>query len=64
MLYLHMYFHIDMYTYVYTFVCMHACNNNNPRRKGYQFKSMGDGMSSKKDSWERLERENRQENTL
>lgn len=60
-----MYFYIDMHTYAYTFVCMHACNNNNSRRKGYQFKSMGvGGTGSRKDSWEGLEREKGQENMM
>lgn len=54
-----------MHTYAYAFVCMHACNNNNPRRKGYQFKSMGVGlMGSRKHSWEGLEREKEQENMM
>lgn len=54
-----------MHTYAYTFVCMHACNNNNPRRKGYQFKSMGVGLTgSRKHSWEGLEREKEQENMM
>lgn len=55
---------IDMHTYVYTFVCVHACNNNKPRRKDINLRVWGDGTGSRKDSWEGLEREKGQENMM